>query len=72
VPTDTPKSTAETTPVAKGLPPLRSIPMLLLLGGLALAAGAAWYLRYAGMMLFGGSSACAFGLKVGIPDLRKA
>lgn len=59
-------------PVAKGLPGLRSIPMLILLAGLALAAGAAWYLRYAGLMLFGGSAACAFGLKAGIPDLRKA
>jgi hypothetical protein len=66
------KSTPTTVPVAKGLPPLRSLPMLLLVGGLALAAAAAWYLRYAGLMLFGGSSACAFGLKVGIPDLRKA
>ncbi|MCW2750118.1 MAG: hypothetical protein JWR83_1228 [Aeromicrobium sp.] len=59
-------------PVAKGLPPLRSLPMLLLLAGLAVAAGAGWYLRYAGLLLFGGAGACAFGLKVGIPDLRKA
>lgn len=65
-------TTPETEQVAKGLPSLRSIPMLLLLGGLALAAGAAWWLRYAGLMLFGGSAACAFGLKAGIPDLRKA
>jgi hypothetical protein len=46
--------------------------MLLLLGGLALASGAAWYLRSAGLLLFGGASACSFGLKAGIPDLRKA
>ena len=66
------KSTPETVPVAKGLPPLGSLPMLLLLAGLALAAGAAWYLRYAGLLLFGGASACPFGLAAGIPDLRKA
>ncbi len=65
-------SSPDTVQVAKGLPSLRSLPMLLLLGGLALAAGAAWWLRYAGLMLFGGSAACAFGLKAGIPDLRKA
>jgi hypothetical protein len=66
------KTTPTTVPVAKGLPPLRSLPTLLLLGGLALAAAAAWYLRYAGLVLFGGPSACAFGLQAGIPDLRKA
>ena len=65
-------TTPSTVPVASGLPPLRSLPTLLLLGGLALAAAAAWYLRYAGLVLFGGPSACAFGLQAGIPDLRKA
>jgi hypothetical protein len=69
---DIPTTTPETAPVAKGLPPLRGIPMLLLLAGLAIAAAVGGYLRYAGLLLFGGSSACAFGLKVGIPDLRKA
>ncbi len=59
-------------PVAKGMPALRSLPMMLLLAGIALASGAAWYLRSAGMLLFGGASACSFGLKAGIPDLRKA
>lgn len=62
---------AALAPVAKGMPPLRSLPMALLLGGLALASGAAWYLRSAGLLL-GGGSACSFGLKAGIPDLRKA
>lgn len=61
-----------TVPVAKGLPPLGSVPMLLLFGGLALAAGVGWYLRSAGLLLFGAASACSFGLRVGIPDLRKA
>lgn len=59
-------------PVAKGMPPLRSLPMILLLGGLLLASGAAWYLRQAGLLLFGGANDCSFGLQAGIPDLRKA
>ncbi len=76
-PVDSPQAAAgdgnlASSPVAKGLPPLRSIPMLLLLAGLAVAAGAGWYLRYAGLVLFGGAGACAYGLKAGIPDLRKA
>jgi hypothetical protein len=75
-PIDSPAATApgadiQTTPKAQGLPPLRSIPTLLLLAGLALVAGAGWYLRQAGLLL-GGANACAFGLKAGIPDLRKA
>ena len=65
-----------TTPVQQvasvpGLPPLGSIPMLLMLVGLALAGGVGWYLRQAGVILFGGAAACAHGLKAGIPDLRK-
>ncbi len=64
--------TAGVAPLGKGLPPLGSLPMILLLAGLALAGGAGWYLRYAGLMLFGGAAACSLGLKVGIPDLRKA
>ncbi len=59
-------------PVAKGLPPMGSVPMLLLFAGLALAGGVGWYLRRAGLLLFGGASSCDFGLSVGIPDLRKA
>lgn len=55
-----------------GLPPLGSVPMWLLLAGLLLAAGAGWYLRNAGALLFGGAAACSHGLKAGIPDLRKA
>ncbi len=54
-----------------GLPPLGSIPTLLLLGGLLLALGGGWYLRRAGLLLFGGATTCAHGLKAGIPDLRK-
>lgn len=60
-------------PIAHGLPPLGSVPMWLILGGLLLAAGVTWYLRNAGAVLFGGGAAsCTHGLKAGIPDLRKA
>jgi hypothetical protein len=75
-PSDSPQAagtgTGVTKQVADGLPPLRSIPMLLLLAGLALAGGVGWYLRNAGLLLFGGAAGCVYGLKVGIPDLRKA
>lgn len=61
----------ETLSSVPGLPPLGSIPMLLVLAGLALAGGIGWYLRRAGGILFGGAAACSLGLKAGIPDLRK-
>lgn len=56
-----------------GLPPLGSVPMWLILGGLLLGAGVGWYMRHAGIVLFGGRGAglCNYGLKAGIPDLRK-
>lgn len=61
------------TPLSEvpGLPPLGSIPMALLIGGLLLASGLGWYITTAGNVLFGGAAACAHGLKAGIPDLRK-
>lgn len=58
-------------PASSGLPGLGSVPTMLMLAGLALAGGVGWYLRQAGNVLFGGSMACAHGLKTGIPDLRK-
>ncbi|MCX6396388.1 MAG: hypothetical protein NTV23_07885 [Propionibacteriales bacterium] len=54
-----------------GLPPLGSIPMALIVGGLLLASALGWYITTAGNLLFGGAAACAHGLKAGIPDLRK-
>ncbi len=69
--TPPPVTTPGIVPVANGLPPLGSIPMLLILAGLALAAGVGWYLRRAGLLLFGGAAACPHGFKAGIPDLRK-
>jgi hypothetical protein len=75
-PAAAPSGSAATTPVEQvsavpGLPALGSIPMLLTLVGLALAGGTGWYLRKAGVILFGGNAACSLGLKAGIPDLRK-
>ena len=69
-----PTTTTPLNPLAAvpGLPPLGSVPMWLLLGGLLLASAAGWYIRRAGFLLFGGAaSTCAHGLKAGIPDLRK-
>lgn len=54
-----------------GLPPLGSVPSMLILLGLLIAGGAAWYFRRAAMMLFGAGSTCPHGLKAGVPDLRK-
>jgi hypothetical protein len=54
------------------LPPLGSVPGMLTLLGILLAAGAGWYLRRAGGLLFGVGGTCTHGLKAGIPDLRKA
>jgi hypothetical protein len=55
-----------------GLPKLGSIPMWLMLAGLGAALGVGWYIRNAGLVLFGAAGACGHGLKSGIPDLRKA
>lgn len=61
-------NTAAQTP---GLPPLGSVPTLLLLAGLALAGATGWGLRFAGNLLFGAGATCTHGLKAGVPDLRK-
>ncbi|RNM16247.1 choice-of-anchor P family protein [Nocardioides pocheonensis] len=67
--TTTPVKTVSAVP---GLPPLGSVPGMLTLLGMLLAAGAGWYLRRAGGLLFGVGATCSHGLKAGIPDLRKA
>ena len=67
--TTTPVKTVSAVP---GLPPLGSVPGMLTLLGVLLAAGAGWYLRRAGGLLFGVGSTCTHGLKAGVPDLRKA
>ncbi len=64
----------DSTPVAAspGLPPLFSIPGLLLMGALALAALGGSYVRKLGVLALGGGAPCAHGLDSGLPDLRKA
>ncbi len=56
---------------AAGLPPLYSLPGMLLLGGIALASAAGTYLRRIGVLALGGAGSCAHGLDRGLPDLRK-
>ena len=55
-----------------GLPPLFSIPGLLLMGALALAAVGGGYVRKLGVLALGGGAPCPHGLDSGLPDLRKA
>jgi hypothetical protein len=70
--TGTPPNNPTVAPKASRLPALGSIPTLLLLGGLAAALGVGWYIRAAGLLLFGAAGACGHGFSSGIPDLRKA
>jgi hypothetical protein len=58
-------------PAAAGLPPVYSLPGLLLLGGIALASVAGGYLRRIGVLALGGAGSCPHGLDRGLPDLRK-
>jgi hypothetical protein len=58
-------------PAAAGLPPLYSLPGVLLLGGIALALAAGSYLRRIGVLALGGAGSCPHGLDRGLPDLRK-
>lgn len=57
---------------APGLPKLGTVPGLLMMGGLALAGAAGWWMRRAGLLVLGGAANCSHGLASGIPDLRKA
>jgi hypothetical protein len=70
--TPTVTTPVKTVSAVPGLPPLGSVPGMLTMLGILLAAGAGWYLRRAGGLLFGVGSTCTHGLKAGIPDLRKA
>ncbi|HEX5088836.1 MAG TPA: hypothetical protein VFV89_13580 [Nocardioides sp.] len=54
-----------------GLPPLFSIPGLLLCAGLGGALLAGSYVRRLGALVLGAGGACAHGLESGLPDLRK-
>jgi hypothetical protein len=54
-----------------GLPPLFSIPGLLLCAGLGGALLAGSYVRRLGALVLGAGGACPHGLESGLPDLRK-
>jgi hypothetical protein len=57
--------------LASGLPPLFSIPGLLMVGAIAGACVAGSYVRRMGALALGGGGACSHGLDSGLPDLRK-
>ena len=62
----------DAAPAAAGLPPLYSLPGVLLLGGIGLAAAGGTWLRRIGLLALGGVGSCTHGLDSGLPDLRKA
>lgn len=62
------------TPVAQAgftLPPLGTVPKVLVLVGLVIAGAIGWVLQTAGGTLLGGAAPCRFGLSKGVPNLRK-
>ncbi len=67
-----PPGDLDATPLGAGLPPLFSIPGLLLYGGIALASVAGSLFRKLGLAALGGGAPCPHGLDSGLPDLRKA
>ncbi len=72
VTSELPVQTAPVKNAGAGLPPLGSIPGMLVIGGIALASALGWYFQKIGGLVLGGGAACAHGLESGIPDLRKA
>jgi len=73
-PSTTPEAVGDLPPaeLASGLPPLFSIPGLLLFGGIAGACVLGSYVRRLGVAALGAGGACSHGLDSGLPDLRKA
>lgn len=67
-----PTTTADVRPAAAGLPPLDSVPGMLMTLGLVLAAGLGWWFQKIGGLVLGAAGSCAHGLSTGVPDLRKA
>jgi hypothetical protein len=59
------------TSATSGLPPLFSIPGMLLFAGLGGALLAGSYVRRLGALVLGAGGACPHGLESGLPDLRK-
>ena len=76
-PADTSTSATDVAPAlantsaTSGLPPLFSIPGMLLFAGLGGALLAGSYVRRLGALVLGAGGACAHGLESGLPDLRK-
>jgi hypothetical protein len=70
--TTAPAGDLDAKPLGAGLPPLFSIPGILLYGGIALASVAGSYFRKMGAAALGAGAPCPHGLDSGLPDLRKA
>jgi hypothetical protein len=73
----TPPTSTAVTPTAEptaapGLPPLGSVPGILVYGGIALAALLGWVLKRVAASVLGAGATCGHGLPTGLPDLRKA
>lgn len=70
--TDAAPFTPTSADAGPGLPPLFSIPGMLMLAAFAGAAFAGSWFRRLGAAALGGGAACPHGLDSGLPDLRKA
>lgn len=62
----------DAAPTSSGLPPLGSIPGMLLVAAFLVAAIAGSWFRRLGVAALGAGAPCAHGLESGLPDLRKA
>lgn len=62
----------DAAPASSGLPPLGSIPGMLLVAAFLAAAIAGSWFRRLGVAALGAGAPCAHGLESGLPDLRKA